>query len=229
MNLIDAIVGRIAKCAQQNPKFTKPILGVIGGALALNVATKAATWGWLSVAGKVIKYKEILTTLPPALGRVGTAMRLLKAVFMMNPVGIAIAGIAVGAALIISNWDKLRPFFEHFWKGITYIFTTSYDFIVGKIEALLGWLREAGDAMSTVFGGDAAGIDPQMYIQRQLPEVAPVGTRTSQVIHDNSQQTIQIYQQPGQDPKAIADEVERRQKRRAGVSARSAFADGAGL
>ena len=229
LEVINPVVTVVGDFARENPKLTKTIIGVVGGMLALNVATKAATWGWLGVAGKVIKYKEILTTLPPALGRVGTAMRLLKAVFLMNPVGIAIAGIAVGAALIISNWDKLGPFFEHLWKGITYIFTTSYDFIVGRIEALLGWLREAGDAMSTVFGGDAAGIDPQMYIQRQLPEVAPVGARTSQVIHDNSQQTIQIYQQPGQDPKAIADEVERRQKRRAGVSARSAFADGAGL
>ena len=71
-------------------------------------------------------------------------------------------------------------------------FTYVYDFIVGRVQAILDWLQKAGEMMGSLFGGEGAGIDPQMYVQRQFPPVTPAGDRTSQVIHDNSRQTIQI-------------------------------------
>lgn len=229
LETINPVATCIAKFAQENPKLTKTIIGVVGAALAMNVATKAAKWGFFSITGTVLKYHNVLLKVPVALGHVGSAMKVLRTIFMTNPLGLVIGGLVLGAALIIANWDKLGPFFKKLWQGIKATFTHVYDFIVGRVQAILDWLQKAGEMMGNVFGGDGAGIDPQVYIQRQLPEVAPVGARSSQTVNDHSQHTVNVYQQPGQDPKALADEIERRQKRRAGVSARSAFADGAGL
>lgn len=229
LETINPVITGIAGFAQENPKLTKTIIGVVGAALALNVATKAAKWGFFGIVGTVLKYRDVLLKVPAALGHIGSALKMLRMIFMSNPLGLVIGGLALGAALIIANWDKLGPFFEKLWQGIKVTFTYVYDFIVGRVQAILDWLQKAGEMMGSLFGGEGAGIDPQMYVQRQFPPVTPAGDRTSQVIHDNSRQTIQIYQQPGQDPRELADEIERRQKQRAGIAARSAFADGAGL
>lgn len=60
------------------------------------------------------------------------------------------------------------------------------------------------------------------------PQLPPMAQRGGGSVTDNSQTTIHITQQPGQDAKALADEIERRQRQRAGVRARSSLVDGVG-
>ncbi|MBS9531143.1 phage tail tape measure protein, partial [Wolbachia endosymbiont of Rhagoletis cerasi] len=43
----------------------------------------------------------------------------LKALTLTNPIGAAIAGLSIGAALVIANWQKVKNFFSSIWKSVT--------------------------------------------------------------------------------------------------------------
>lgn len=62
------------------------------------------------------------------------------------------------------------------------------------------------------------------------PEVpARAGASGAPVVNDNSQTTIQLYQQPGEDMKAFADRLQRELKKRQAIDARSSMTDGVGV
>lgn len=49
---------------------------------------------------------------------VGTALRFLTTSLLTNPIGLAIAGIAVAAVLIYKYWNPIKAFFAGVWDGI---------------------------------------------------------------------------------------------------------------
>ena len=48
----------------------------------------------------------------------GVEFRSFSMSMLMNPVGLAVAGIAAAGYLIYTNWDKIKTFFAGFWTGI---------------------------------------------------------------------------------------------------------------
>lgn len=48
---------------------------------------------------------------------------------MSNPIRLLITGLVTGAALVITNWQKVKEFFASFWKSI----------IKPIGEAIYGW------------------------------------------------------------------------------------------
>lgn len=66
----------------------------------------------------------------------GQAVLWLGRALLMNPIGLAITGIALGAYLIYRNWDKLKPWFQGLWGEIKAAFAGG----IGGIAALiLNW------------------------------------------------------------------------------------------
>lgn len=69
-----------------------------------------------------------------------------------GPVGIVIAAIAAvaGAAyLIYRNWEPIKEFFSELWDGIVEKFTSSIEWILGKLGAVK-------DLFGGIFGGGSA-------------------------------------------------------------------------
>ncbi|WP_395463387.1 phage tail tape measure protein [Wolbachia endosymbiont of Cantharis cryptica] len=93
---------------------------------------KAAT---LSLAMKAF---PLLSSALPA---VITGLRAITLAVMSNPIGLLIASLVTGAALVITNWQKVKDFFSSFWKYI--------KSIIKPIEEAFSW---TGNTISSVFG-----------------------------------------------------------------------------
>jgi Phage-related minor tail protein len=64
---------------------------------------------------------------------VGQAVLFLGRAMLMNPIGLIITAIAVGAYLIYRNWDKLAPFFIRMWNTIKSYTVAAWNWIKGII------------------------------------------------------------------------------------------------
>lgn len=93
----------------------------------------------------------------------------------------------------------------------------------GLPGAVSGLFSSGSSAPASQAELDAAG-KPAMA---RLPRPA-MANRSGATSNDNSTHTYNITQQPGQDSKALADELEKRRRAQAGVRARSSLVDGAG-
>lgn len=101
-----------------------------------------------SFVGSLLTLGQSFFALIPIIKAVGIA-------FVANPIGAVITAIAAGAALIISNWDKVGPFFTGLWNGITGIFTSA----VSNIEKVIsGWVDGIKTLWSGLFNGDMSKI-----------------------------------------------------------------------
>lgn len=196
------------------------------------------------LVGNVIVGVGAFLTFRTAILGVRLAMSALSLVMMANPIGLAVAAIGAAAFLVITNWEPIKAFFIKLWEDVVAVFNKSVDYIVGKIQTIVD-KYEAAKAKVTDFGSDIGlsiydgvqatksffGIDDaqtQIYQQEQaLKNPPPMATRgASKSVTDNSQTTIQIYQQPGQDANQLAAAIAKEQERRKAVSQRSAMFDG---
>lgn len=111
------------------------------------------------MAGKVIiaigQFVGSLITLGQSFLGLIPIIRSVGMAFIANPIGAVITGIALGAALIISNWDKVGPFFTQCWNGITAIFTGAIKTIENVIS---GWIDGIKTLWSGLFNGDMSKI-----------------------------------------------------------------------
>lgn len=65
----------------------------------------------------------------------GKGLLVVNSLFLANPIGLAIAGIALAAGLIYTYWEPIKTFFISFWGEVKSVFSTSINFI----KDYLGW------------------------------------------------------------------------------------------
>lgn len=111
------------------------------------------------MAGKVIiaigQFVGSLITLGQSFWGLIPIIKAVGIAFVANPIGAVITAIAAGAALIISNWDKVGPFFTGLWNGITGIFESAVKTIENVIS---GWVDGIKTLWSGLFNGDMTKI-----------------------------------------------------------------------
>ncbi|WP_421684483.1 phage tail tape measure protein [Stutzerimonas urumqiensis] len=127
------VLGRVTAWAEANPELVFSLLKLTGGIAALAVGFGTITLAMASILGPFamlrygmtvlgIKGGGLATTLfnlgKTALPLVATGLRLMAAAAMANPVGALIGAIALGAALIYANWNRVGPFFLGLWAEI---------------------------------------------------------------------------------------------------------------
>jgi TP901 family phage tail tape measure protein len=71
----------------------------------------------------------------------GRAVLWLGRALMLNPIGLAITAIALGAWLIYRHWDKIKPWFSGLWQGIKQSMTTAWDWMRSKIAGFVVYWR----------------------------------------------------------------------------------------
>jgi len=107
------------------------VVGAFGTAVGLvGMAVPALTVGF-----------GVATT---AIGFMGTAMATVGKIFLTNPVGLAVTGIAAGAYLIYHNWDTLKSWFGGF-----------FDYLGSKFEwmgASVTKVKGMASSVSSFFG-----------------------------------------------------------------------------
>ena len=99
---------------------------VIGGVLAsrtiLSVGRFALSVGRLGAA---------LFSLTGVTPLVVAGIKAIGRALLLNPIGLAIAGIAGAATLIYRNWDKVGPWFKDLWGGVRETFGGIGRFVSG--------------------------------------------------------------------------------------------------
>lgn len=71
--------------------------------------------------------------------RVAQAFGVLARFFLLNPIGLAITAIAIGAYLIWRNWDTLGPKFAALWGAIKQAFASGWEWIKTNASGAFNW------------------------------------------------------------------------------------------
>ncbi len=123
--ILRSISTGIAWFAEKCPILTTGVMSIISALIIGKIAVVGFGYAFALAGGGLLTFNAILHgTLLPVLtslsARVIPAVIMgLKALTLTNPIGAAIAGLSVGAALVIANWQKVKHFFSSIWKSIT--------------------------------------------------------------------------------------------------------------
>ncbi len=126
--ILRSISTGIAWFAEKCPILTTGVMSIISALIIGKIAVVGFGYAFALAGGGILTFKAILHgTLLPVL--ISLSARVIPAVIMglkaltlavvTNPIGAAIAGLSVGAALVIANWQKVKDFFSSIWKSIT--------------------------------------------------------------------------------------------------------------
>ncbi len=191
--------------------FVREHQGLIG-----NVAAAAAGIGGAILAMKGFAF---------AIGAVQVAAGALMAA---NPIGLIALGVAGAAAVIYKNWEPISGFFTGLFDGIKTTVGKSIDWIIGKIQAV----GEFWAKTKAFFGFDGdtqpktGAPSGSMAAPPPVPAMRAPGA-TGPTINSTVTAPITINQLPGQDSKALADEVARRLAEKQAVQRRGVMFDAA--
>ncbi len=150
----------IALFAEKYPTLTKAIMGTVAALISLKVVAVGLGYGFTLLGSTIFSLKATLlgvfsflsATVFPAV------VTGLRAVTLANPIGLLITGLVTGAALVITNWQKVKDFFSSFWKSI-----------IKPIEEAFSWIGES------IFG-KVLGNSPLKEFEKRKTEVKAVHT-----------------------------------------------------
>lgn len=183
---------------------------------------------------------------PTLLGRaflfLGRGILWAGRMLLLNPIGLAVTAIAGAAYLIYKNWEPIKKWFTDLWADITKIFDESIGKIVGMIDGIKqkwtdfkftvsegvgGAWQSTKDFFSNPFGSDDNNGKPATAAPAMNPPAPPqMANRSGGTYHDNSQNSFQIVQRPGESNADLAKRIAAEQERQRGIRQRSMMTDG---
>ncbi len=117
----------VAWFAEKCPIITGGIMGIISVLILAKIAVVGFGYAFALAGSGALALKAILhgslgSTLISLSARLIPAViggfKTLTLAIASNPIGAVVAGLSVGAALVIANWQKVKDFFSGFWKSI---------------------------------------------------------------------------------------------------------------
>jgi len=115
-------IGKMDEWVKANPQIVKTMTAIAGALVGVKIAATATA----------------------------VALGALRFATMLGPVGLWVNLLAAGAALIITNWDKVGPYFERIKKGLSQIprslelmatlLSLRYIALLGPVGMLVGTL-----------------------------------------------------------------------------------------
>ncbi|MEO1819453.1 phage tail tape measure protein [Pseudomonas sp.] len=165
---LTAVIGKVKQWMVDNPELAGGLLKTAAITAALVAGMGALTLGLASVIGPfaMLRYGltflgvkggsaiGIIKGLGSALTWAGRAVLWLGRALMLNPIGLAITAIALGAYLIYKHWDKIVPYFKGLWAEIKAGFNGGFAGIAELIVNFspVGLFYRAFSAVMRYFG-----------------------------------------------------------------------------
>lgn len=130
---ITRVIGSVKTWVAENPQLAGQLVKTAAGIGLVMAGMGGLTLAMASILGPfaMVRYGMMLFGIRGAglastllsLGRtalplVATGLKALAAAAMANPILALITGVAIGAALIYSNWDRIGPYFAGLWGEI---------------------------------------------------------------------------------------------------------------
>lgn len=205
LSVFGAAASAVADFAREHPILVGNIAAVVG------------TLGGLFAGMKMVAF---------GVNAAVWAFNALKIAMMTNPIGLVVAGLATAAVLIYKNWEPISGFFTGLFNNIRATVSSAIDWIMGKIQAVGEFWGKTKAFFG--FGGESAPARPSPASPTP-PAVPRMATAPGAggAVNAPQNNTFNITQQPGQDSKALADEVARRLAEKQAVQRRSVMFDAA--
>lgn len=123
-----------------------------------------------------------LTKAATGLSFLGRAFSALRLIFISNPIGLIITGIATAAYLIIKNWSKIKPFFANLFNSVwttikgavkiiaaLFINFTPAGLIYKNWGKIKGWFSKLWQGAKNIF------LNTVTFLKNLLINTTPVG------------------------------------------------------
>lgn len=110
------------------------VISVLSEKLSL-AAEFVGGWENLAIVLGGIAFGPTLVATAAGLVQIASGLAMLGTALLANPVGLAIAALAVGVYLIYKNWDAVGPYFKKLWSGLVAGITAAWDII----KQLFAW------------------------------------------------------------------------------------------
>jgi hypothetical protein len=197
--------------------WLKPAFDAVGSALS-------TAWNWFTNLLQPVQYSSEELTNAGEAGK-GFGEALATGInFVLTPLQMLIDGIAWVSANIGSVLDQAVKFKSAVGDGVGGAWQSTKQFFGfgdgQEAPAALGATVREDSSMPAPTGGVPAAL--------ALPQPAMATAKGGgPSLMDNSQTTFQIYQQPGQSNRQLAEEIARQQEQRRQVQQRGALYDGA--
>lgn len=160
--------GTIAEFAEKHPTLIKYIGLAVAGMASMKLATFALGYGFtflkggfLSIVGIFTQARTVFSLLRVGIGGLIPIIRAVGLAFVSNPIGLAITGIVIGAALIIKYWKPIGAFFKNLFAPVVQAFKSVWDWMTNLWEkaknifnGIKEWVKDSwiGKAWNWTFG-----------------------------------------------------------------------------
>ncbi|MGL5029273.1 MAG: phage tail tape measure protein [Wolbachia pipientis] len=139
---LKAITERIASFAEKHPILTTAIMSTLAALISLKVLLVGVGYGITLLGSTIFSLKATILATFSSLSSIVfpaviTGIRAITLAVMSNPIGLLIASLVTGAALVIANWQKVKDFFSSLWKSI-----------IKPIGEAFSWM---GNTVSSIF------------------------------------------------------------------------------
>lgn len=129
-------VRKLGEWMKANPELAASIakwsVVLLGAVAILGVLGFALGNAMIAVSG----FAKVALALGGPLKMVGSAIVWLGRLFLMNPIGLAITAIALGAYMIYKHWEPIKAWFKGLWAEVKSAFDLG---ILGVTKLLLDW------------------------------------------------------------------------------------------
>lgn len=144
---LGTLTERIQNFAKENPGFAHAIMTTVKWIGMLLLVLGVVATGAAAILGPIAAIKFGLTALGLSGGSLaailGGAFKIIASgigflgrVFLMNPIGLAVTGIAVAAMLIYTYWEPIKTFFSGLWGNVQQAFSGG---LLGILALIANW------------------------------------------------------------------------------------------
>ncbi|MHC3931058.1 UNVERIFIED_CONTAM: phage tail tape measure protein [Wolbachia endosymbiont of Nasonia longicornis] len=138
---LKAITERITSFAEKHPILTTAIMSTLAALISLKVLVVGVGYGITLLGSTIFGLKATILTTFSSLSSIVfpaviTGLRAITLAVMSNPIGLLIASLVTGAALVITNWQKVKDFFSSFWKSIIEPIGKAFSWIGNTVSSI---------------------------------------------------------------------------------------------
>lgn len=119
----------IKKFVDENGPLIKNIMLGAAALSAGSLAVSALSFAFGGLMKTISFVSNVLNYTVKAIQFMGTAIRVVTAFMVANPIVAIITGIAVAALLIYNYWDDIKAFFSKLWDGVKQVFARVWSWI----------------------------------------------------------------------------------------------------